>query len=211
MKDRERFVDQLLDSALARERAAEPRPGLEARLLERVRATAGKEITAAKTRKLWIAAAATAAVFMALAVIRVANRAHSPAVESSQAANVIPSTSPEHKLTANSGTTPKVVGAAPVLEPTRSAHRENKPSPRAKELSRQVEAHHWPSQFPTPAPLTAEEKALVQYVRETPPKVLAEPILKAELTIQPVEIKPLETPPLEMKPLALGTGHQEMQ
>lgn len=204
MKDKDRFVNQLLDSALAHHRAADQRPGLEARLLDGVRATAGEEIAAAKTRRLWIAAAATAAVFMTLAVIRVANRAHSPAVESSQAANVIPSTSPEQKLTANSGTTPNDIGAAPVVKPKRTAHRESRPV-------RQVEAHHWPSQFPTPAPLTAEQKALVQYVRETPPQVLTAFLSRVEALDQPVEIKPVKIVPLEIQPLSAGSNKEKLQ
>ena len=44
MEDKDRFIDELLDSALAQQPRAEPRAGFEGRILERVRATAGEEI-----------------------------------------------------------------------------------------------------------------------------------------------------------------------
>ncbi|TAM84741.1 MAG: hypothetical protein EPN47_01100 [Acidobacteria bacterium] len=204
MGNKDRFVDELLDSALANQRAAAVRPGIEARIMDRVRAAAGDEIAAGTAWKLWVAAAATIAVVMMIAVIRLANRSHGPAGETSQAVNAVSSTSRKETLAANSGANPKAGTATTALKLAQIEHP-------VRKSSRQAEAHYWPAQFPTPAPLTAEQKALVQYVRETPPQVLAEPILKAELTVQHVEIKPLEIPPLEIQPLALGAGHEEMQ
>jgi hypothetical protein len=191
MGDKNKFVDELLDSALAQQRAEEPRAGLEARILGHVCAAAGEREARTKVWKLWIAAAATAVVVTFVAIY-VANRSHRPAVETSRAVNTVPSTSPKEILTANSGATPNARAAPSVHEPKLTARRERKPL-------RHIEAHHWPAQFPTPAPLTEEQRALVQYVRETPRQVLAEPILKAELTVQHVEIKPLEIPPLEIQ------------
>ncbi len=196
MEDNNRFVDELLDSALAHQRAAGPRPGFEGRILERVRATASERSAQRKTWRLWVAAAATAAVAVLIA-IRVANRPHNPAPQISQAENAVSAPSPTETLKANSDPNPAAGAAMKVAEPKQVARSERK-------SSRQVEAHRWPSQFPTPAPLTAEEKALVQYVQQTPPQVLAEPNLKREPTVQNVEIKPLEIPSLEIEPLALG-------
>ena len=112
MEDKNRFVDELLDSALLQHRAAQPRPGLEGRILERVRATAGEEIARAKAWKLRIAAAATVAVVMMFVAIRVARRPYSPAVQTSKANKTVPAPAPKEILAANSGTTPKDVGAA---------------------------------------------------------------------------------------------------
>lgn len=204
MRDKDRFVDQLTDSALLHHRAAQPRPGLEARLLERARAAASEEATAGKAWKLWFAAAATAVVMMFVA-IGVANRSHGPAIETSEAVDTVPSTSSRQTLAENTAAIPKAGNAIPIIEPKRAAHRESN-------RSRQVEAHHhWPSQFPTPAPLTAEQKALVQYVRETPTQVLAASLFKEWSANQPVDISPLKIPPLEIRPLAPGTGHEELR
>ncbi len=202
MEDNDRFVDELLDSALAHRRVAEPRPGLEGRIMAHVR-SASQESSKSKARKLWLAAAAAAAV-IGLVAIYAANLSHNPALQTSQTVNQVPAASPTVTLKASSEPTPAASPATKIAEPKQVARSERKPL-------RRVEAHHWPSQFPTPAPLSPEEKALVRYVRETPPQVLAEPILKPDSTIQRVEVKPLEIPPLEIKPLALGPGHEEMR
>jgi hypothetical protein len=191
MGDKDQFVDELLDSALAHRRGAAPSAGLEARILEGVRSAVSKQGREWRAWKWW-AAAATAAVVVMFVVIRVANRSHSPAPQSSQAVRAVPAPTPEEILTANSGATPKAERATNVAEPKQVERRGRRPS-------RRIETPHWPSQFPTPAPLTEEQKALVQYVRETPAQVLAEPILKTELTVQHVEIKPLDIPSLEIQ------------
>jgi hypothetical protein len=203
MGDKDQFVDELLDSALAHRRGAAPSAGLEARILEGVRSAVSKQGREWRAWKWW-AAAATAAVVVMFVVVRVAYRSHSPVPQTSQAANPAPAPSPSETLKANAEPAPVVGPVAKVVQPKRISHRERKPSHR-------VEAHHWPSQFPTPAPLTPEEKALVRYVQETPPEVLAEPIFKTEPTVQRVEIKPLEIPTLEIKPLAFGAGREDMQ
>ena len=201
MGDKNRFVDELLDSALAHQRAATPRPGLETRILEGVRVAASERNALGKVWKWGVAVAAVVVMFV---VVRVAYRSHSPVPQTPQAANAVPAPSPKETLNANAEPTPVARPATKVAQPNRIARHESKPSHR-------VEAHHWPSQFPTPAPLTEEQKALVQYVYETPPEVLAEPIFKTEPTVQRVEIKPLEIPALEIKPLAFGAGREDMQ
>ena len=202
MEDNHRFVDELLDSALAHRRVAEPRPGLEGRILSQVR-SASQESSRSKARKLWLAAAAAAAV-IGLVAIYAANLSHNPALQTSQAVNEVPAASPTERLKANSEPAPAAHPATKVAAPKRIARSETKPS-------RRVKAHHWPSQFPTPAPLSPEEEALVQYVRETPPQVLAASIFKERFLDQPVEIKPLKIAPLEIAPLAVGPAGEEIQ
>ena len=200
MEDKNRFVDHLLDSALANQRGAEPRAGFEGRILARVRAASRQS----RRKVFWLASAATASAVLVFVGIYVARRSHQPAVQPSQTANAVPAPSPGETLTANSEAAPKASPATSVIEPKRIARHQGKPS-------RQFETHHWPSQFPTPAPLTPEQKALVRYVQETPPQVLEQPIFKAEITVQHVEIKPLEIPSVEIKPLALGTTREDIQ
>ncbi len=158
MEDNDRFVDELLDSALAHQRRAEPHPGFEGRIMERVHAAASERDTGTNVWKLWVAAAATAAVVVTFVAIYVANRSPSPAPQISQAGNAVSAPTPTEKLKANSEPIPAADPAPKVPEPKRVARRERKPSRRAQ-------VHHWPSQFPTPAPLTPEEKALVRYVQ----------------------------------------------
>ena len=201
MEDKDRFVNDLLDSALAQQRRAEPRAGFEGRILERVRVARRMR---AGSRKRWLAVPTVAAAAVLIAAIYLARRPHSPAVQTPQARNAVSAPEPSETLTANSGTTPKPAIATTVVEPRRTVHRERKTTHR-------VEAHHWPSQFPTPAPLTPEEKALVQYVRETPPQVLAASLSRAQSLNQPVKIKPLVIAPLEIKPMSVEAPNEEIQ
>lgn len=201
MEDNDRFVDELLDSALAQHRDAEPRPGLEGRIVAHVRA-AGQQ--SSKTRKLWMAVAATAAAVVALVAIRVANRTHSLAPQTSQAVNAVPAPSPTETLKVNTERTPAAGTATKVVEPKRKVRGERKPL-------RRVQAHHWPSQFPTPAPLTAEEKALVRYVQETPPQVLAASLFKEKFLDQPVEMKSFKITPPSIRTSSVGSPKEEIQ
>jgi hypothetical protein len=202
MEDKDRFVDELLDSALAQQRRAEPRAGLEGRILERVRAARSVR---ASSRKRWIVEPALAAASVVLiGAIYVVRRPHSPPVQTPPNSNAVSAPAPAETLTASSGATPNADTSPRVAEAKRTVRHERKPA-------RRVQEHHWPSQFPTPAPLSPEEKALVRYVRETPPQVLAQPIFKAGLTVQRVEIKPLKIAPLEIPPLAVGSTGEEIQ
>jgi hypothetical protein len=200
MQDKNQFVDELLDSALAHQPGAEPRAGFEGRILARVHAASRQS----SHKGLWVAVTATAAAAVMIAVIYVARLPHGAVVETSQAVNAVPAPSPSEKLTANAEAAPKASPATTVIEPKRSTHRQSKPL-------RQVEAHHWPSQFPTPAPLTTEQKALVRYIQETPPHVLAASLFKEQSADQPVEIKPLKIAPLEIGPLAVKSPEREIQ
>jgi hypothetical protein len=202
MEDKDQFVDELLDSALAQQRGAEPRPGLEGRILERARAAGSMP---SSSRKRWIIGpGVAAAVVVMVAAIHVTHRPHSPAIHTPQAGNIVPASAPRNTLTASSRTTPEKATAAMVPDSKQLVRR-------VRKSSRRVEAHRWPSQFPTPRQLSPEEEALVQYVRNTPPQVLAKPILKADFTVQRVNIKPLKIAPLEMRPLSLGSKQGEMQ
>ena len=203
MEDKNRFIDQLLDSALAHQRGAEPRAGFEARIVESVRA-AGRERARAGERwtrpvKLWVAIAATAAVIVAFAAIHVTNRPQSPAVQTSRVSHAVPAPPANERLTANSETTPQP-GTTTVIEQSRRIVNHE------RKTSRRIKAVHWPSQFPSPAPLSNEQKALLQYVRDTPPEVLAKPLLKKDWTTQRVQLEPLQITPLEVSPLAAGSA-----
>lgn len=200
MNDKERFVDKLLNASMVRRQGAEPRAGLEGRILERVHTAA--ECTSRKA--LWIAGAATAAALVMAVAVYVARQPQSPVVRTSQAVNTVPSPSPERSMAANSEPVPKSGNAETPVQPTRIAKRE-------AGLQQRVAAHRWPSQFPTPAPLSPEEKALVRYVQETPPKVLAASLFEKQFLDQPVEIKPLKIAPLEIQPLSVGAAKEELQ
>ena len=208
MEDKNRFIDQLLDSALAHQRGTEPRAGFEARIVENVRATERQRTERGRFWKPrtagWVLVAAVIAAAIVVAVVETTYQQHGPTVQTPQASNSV-SVQPQSKeLAATPKATPKPRRAATVLEAKQTAHK-------VRKRPRRIEAHHWPAQFPTPAPLTKEEKALVRYVQETPPQVLATPLFKEQASAEPIEIKPVKLKPIEISPVTMGTTNEEFQ
>ncbi|MEJ2010185.1 MAG: hypothetical protein P8Z30_18860 [Acidobacteriota bacterium] len=206
MEDKKQFVDRLLDSALAHRQKTEPRPGLEVRILENIRTADRQNAQAhwswAPRTTGWVLVAAV--VVVVAAVVYVAYLGRGPAVQTPRASQTVTVQPQNKELAASPEATPKPRRVAPVLK-AKQAAQEVGPKPR------RTEAHRWPAQFPTPAPLTPEEKALMRYVEETPAQVLATPVLKKEAAIQPVEIEPLKIPPLEIKPLPPAAASMQTQ
>lgn len=202
MEDKNKFVDELLDSALAHQPKPEPGHGFEAHIVGSVRAHADEQSARKKPWKFRAAAVATAIAVLVIAAIYVATRSHGPALKlSTQAGNAVPAPAPSKNPPIKAEATPQPGSKEVVAANHGAARRETKPAHRAK-------APHWPSQFPTPAPLSPEERTLIQLVRDTPPKVLA---ALSKQPSQSVEVKPLKIPPLEIKPLAAGTAEEAMQ
>ncbi len=166
-------LDQLIDTALAAYGDAEPLAGLEQRVLERVRPAGAR-------RKAWWALAVVTAAAAVVVLILVVNR---------------PRAVRPHEAVVGQRSTP-----ARVLQDPRPAevHRVNRTAPRARPGGR---AQTWRSavqrlpkrdRFPMPAPLTPEERALIQ-VAKLSPRAFDEP---GEL--QPIEIAPIEIQPLRI-------------
>jgi hypothetical protein len=135
--------DEMLDSLLANYSNAEPRPGFETRILASVRSQRQR-------RKLmlgWIFAGslATATAVFALAFN-------------------YPMTLPElPTITTTAASVPAIV--RPEIEAVRSTTRVE---PRAAQAPTQEVAEIKQEVFPSPTPLTEQEKLLLQYLRATP-------------------------------------------
>jgi hypothetical protein len=170
-KENERFADQLLDASLAHY-AEEPRPGMEERILANVRAT-GR----AQRSRLWTWGLAVSAAVFVLAVIIQAPRRRPVPVSSA------PPVAANHAERSGAVVTPKA------HEPHRTATQLRSVSLRRTR----------PERFPTPAPLSEQEKLLLRYVKETPRSV---PTAEGEPTItKDLEIAPLTVAALEIKDL----------
>lgn len=59
------------------------------------------------------------------------------------------------------------------------------------QAAQRIESKESLKQFPTPAPLTSEEYALLTLARTHPDALLAQPDDADKLSIAPIEIKPL--------------------
>jgi hypothetical protein len=155
-EERDQFADQLLNRTLGRYSAAEPAPGLEERLLAKLASAAPKPKPVVQ-RWAWMAAAAA----MLLATVAVTTLWHRP---DAKPVSQLPGTSAAPAtLNQESAPTPRI--AAVAVDSSIPPHR--------PAVAMRVAAPHL-EQFPTPAPLSEQDRLLVSYVNRTPqPELLA--------------------------------------
>jgi hypothetical protein len=176
----DQFVDELLDAALKRYGGEGPRAGLEMRVLAGVRSRQG----AARRRRLVWALAACAG--MLAAIVLVLHFARAPRREP-----VISASAPRQaaKTAASPGSADSLSGSPRLVQGPREKPRT--PKPGVRDTKR-------PEQFPTPMPLTEQEKLLLTYfANTTKPDLLAE-TNKADGA---AEISNIKVAPLEIEPL----------
>ncbi|MFB3922050.1 MAG: hypothetical protein ACE145_10025 [Terriglobia bacterium] len=183
-RERERFVDDLLDASLRQYRSAEPRAGLENRILASVRAS---EFATQPRRWAWALAGGVAILVIAVVSLRFVSRP-------------VPRTAtvPSAPLTAAKTETPK--GISTVRGAARVTRKPNRPQRVVMEAQRR------PEQFPTPAPLTEQETLLLLYLQRTPASELA--TTTTEEPIEDLKIPELAFAPLEIRPLSEGEHGQ---
>ncbi len=180
----DQFVDELLDASLKRYGGEGPRAGLEMRVLAGVRSRQG----AARRRRLVWALAACAGMLAAIVLV----------LHSARAPNRRPvaSASGAHRAPLEAAKTAASPGGADsrILSP-RLVH-----GPREKPRTPKpgVRATKRPEQFPTPMPLTEQEKLLLTYfANTTKPDLLAQ----TNKTDGAAEISNIKVAPLEIEPL----------
>lgn len=150
-EEREKLADQILDAALKQYSDAEPRPGLETRILANLAATP-RHRPFALPRVAWAAMAAFALLAITFGIWqhrRPAQISHAPAViVPSVPAPLPPAPSAPMQMT------------QPVAVATRR-HKVPQPKPLVQEALRQ-------DQFPSPQPLSEDERLLLTYLHTTP-------------------------------------------
>lgn len=164
-QNRERELDDMLDSLLSQYAAAEPRPGLETKVFARI--AESRRRNGSRARSLWwmVAggglAASAAALVMMLLVFRTAQ---APPFSGPQAQN---GHTEQMVNTANSAPERSLVSAAKrrihirKTIPVRAGGNRGKQSQDAALAER-------PAVFPTPVPLTEQERLMFTYVANTP-------------------------------------------
>jgi len=168
----ERFVEELLDASLQRYRSEDPGAGWENRILANVRAA--DHVTRRRGAWLWAFGAATGAVILLVVVTVFSHRKPAPI----PAPQVV------------SYPAPLPIGRAPVaVQPTLRRH-----TPRLTAAARR------PEQFPTPAPLSEEERLLLAYVASTPSSELSTPIVR-DPQIEPLQFSEIKIARIEIKEL----------
>lgn len=175
-EDKEKFVDEVLDKALANYSHAEPRLGLEGRVLARLEEQ--KTARAGWWKWAWVPAAAALLIAGGLYLSRPA-----PPSPTAPSAAVKPN--------------PPVIAPAPKTNSTVIQAAKAKPHPRltSQAAPKVAQAAARLPQFPAPQPLSEQDRLLLAFVRTQPQaaaqqaKTAAEPL--AEIKIQPLEIPPL--------------------
>jgi hypothetical protein len=185
-----RFVDELLGASFRRYASAEARPGLEGRVLAGGRARQQAE----RRRAAWTWALGTAAMaaLVALLVFHLSRRQRAQLPETTQARATVAygqkGTDRGYQLAA-----PTAAEIAPPVQP----HMPRRP-PRSA-TQRWVETR--PQQFPTPRPLSEQEKLLLAYVQllKSSSAALAPEAYKDvehDLEIPPISIAAIKIEPL---------------
>lgn len=156
-QDHERLAGEWIDAALKQYGKAEPRPGLEARVLASLRVE--KENVHDRT-PWWAALGVVTAVAVVAATIFLA-RGHGVVPEPAGPSTAV--SAPQIEAT----TSPGLAASAAVTLPTssRGIRRTAHPRP-ARSAARAAEDEPRLAQFPSPRPLSEQEKMLVRYVLE---------------------------------------------
>jgi hypothetical protein len=155
-QEKDQQMDEMLDSLLANYSSAEPRPGLETRILANL-GDAEKRQPAGRSWNfgwLWAGAAVTAAIV--IAALMIGGHRHVPAsiqtiIQTPQPAPRQPEV--QHILPATTANTVRHGRKPSVVEPTQNT---------ALALSQR------PAIFPTPTPLSDQEQLLLRYFAGTP-------------------------------------------
>ena len=176
----DQFVDELLDAALKRYGGEEPRAGLEVRVLAGVRSRQG----AARRRRLVWALAVCAGILAA--VVLFLHSARAPSRQRVATASGPRSTA---KPPASLGSADSRLGSPRHVQGHAEKPRTAKPAVRATER---------PEQFPTPMPLTEQEKLLMTYLANPSSPDLFAGTNSAD---EAVEISNIKVAPLEIEPL----------
>ena len=180
----DQFVDELLDAALKRYGGEGPRAGLEMRVLAGVRSRQG---AARRRRWVWALAACAgmlAAIVLVLHSARAPNRRPAASASGTHGAPLQAA-----KTAASPGSADSRIWSPRLAQGPREKPRTPKPGVRATKR---------PEQFPTPMPLTEQEKLLLAYLANNPSPICLRKTNKQRdggnlsIEVAPLEIKPLD-------------------
>jgi hypothetical protein len=202
---RDRFVDDLLESSLKRYHSEEPRSGLEMRILASIQA----RDRAARRRTLGWAVAACAGMLAALVVtlhfVRAPIRQPTPKatlrVQQSGASRAPLQGAKPPAMVSQLPSGSRLRGSSGLVQGPKEKPRTPKPRVRATQRS---------EQFPTPYPLTEQEKLLLAYLEKArkPDSVARTNQIDGE-PVRDLEIPEIKIAALGIKPLDDSQSEQE--
>jgi len=157
-KDKQMQIDDMLDSLLANYSSAEPRPGLETRILANLR-EAEKRASQGWWNFKWIwAGVVTAAIIVAAVLINGRHRIEPPR-------DVIVKSSPAVPQ-------PEIQPQAPAVRNETARIHQRKPLASTRAPNATLALNERPANFPTPVPLSEQERLMFTYLENTPREVV---------------------------------------
>ena len=175
-REKDKRIDEMLDSLLANYSSAEPRPGLETRILanlklENPRDAEGKEAGRGWWGLKWMWAAAAVAALIVGGVLIIGKRHVAPpthtVVQTVQPAvqqRVIQQPSVKQPAVQE----PRVQSSVPKIGATPAIHHRQKALVPGAQQNATLAWSQRPPVFPTPTPLSEQERMLLQYYSRTP-------------------------------------------
>lgn len=156
-REKDKQIDQMLDSLLASYSSVEPRPGLETRILANLRDSARRKESHEWWQLKWIwVGAATATVAIIIDAVLINGGRH-----------VAPPTNVMIK-TSQPAPQPEIQSNVPIAhEKAAMIHHHHPPLPKQKQ-NVALALKERPAIFPTPSPLSEQERLLLSYYSRTP-------------------------------------------
>lgn len=165
-KDKQMQIDEMLDSLLASYSSAEPRPGLETRILANLRDAEGREASRGWWGFRWVwAGAALAAMIVGGVLVRGKRHIAPPprtVVQSGQPAVQQPVVQPPVIQQ------PRIQSSVPAAAGARPAIHRRKTLATKAQQNVTLALSQRPAVFPTPTPLSEQERLLLSYYSSTP-------------------------------------------
>jgi len=160
-QEKDKQMDEMLDSLLASYSSAEPRPGMEMRILANLRDAERRKATAPFWNWKWLWAGMAAAVAIIVAVVLIGGQRHaikpSTVVQTQQPAPTQPEVQPQPEVQHGA---PGTTGNAAHPRTPRVGH--------VRPENTTLALNQRPQIFPTPTPLSEQEQLLLRYVARTP-------------------------------------------
>lgn len=169
-QEKDKQMDNMLDSLLANYSSAEPRPGLETRILANLRDTEGREESRGWWGFKWLWAGAVLAAAIVVGVLIGGKRHAAPpsrtVVQTAQPAAQQPNVQqPSVDQKAVQSSVPAAVGQERVI------HRHKTLAPAPPQNATLARSQR-PAVFPTPAPLSEQERLMFTYLANTPQEIV---------------------------------------
>jgi hypothetical protein len=158
-QEKDKRIDEMLDSLLANYSAAEPRPGLETRILANLRERPEKETVQGWWNFKWIwAGMVTAAIIIAAVLMSVRRPIEPPA-------NVIVKNN-------QPAAQPQIQPHAPIAPKETARVYRRKPRATKQPQDAALALNERPANFPTPTPLSEQERMMFTYLANTPKEIV---------------------------------------